>query len=284
MTALASLLAGLIDYAGLFPPAAIDMRTAVRNYTEYRNGPRAFALGRFIVDVSRLGEMEAVAGDAISRIRLSVLLSSASDLAPLLAAIDRGLPIESIEAKAHDPAAIERIASAIPSASEIYFEIPLPLTSPASLDAIAAAGARAKLRTGGITPEAFPGADAIIAMLQSLQRRNIAFKATAGLHHPVRSRHRLTYTPDSPSAVMHGFLNLLASIAILREDGSPADAHAALCEANPSAFRISADQFGWRDFDWSASQIHSMRRESFVSFGSCSFAEPMADLEAMGWL
>lgn len=284
MTALASLLAGLIDYAGLFPPAAVDMRTAVRNYTEYRNGPRAFALGRFIVDVSRLGEMEAVAGDALSRMRLSVLVPPTAEIAPLLAAIDRGLAIESVETNAHDPAAIERIASAIPSASEIYFEIPLPLASSASLDAIATTGARAKLRMGGVTPEAFPAAESVIAMLQALQQRNLPFKATAGLHHPVRSRHRLTYTADSPSCVMQGFLNLLTATAILREDGSPADAHAALCEANPRAFRISADQFGWRDFDWSASQIHSMRKESFVSFGSCSFAEPITDLEAMGWL
>lgn len=284
MTALSKLLAGLIDYAGLYPPSSVDMRTAVRNYAEYRNGPRAFALGRFIVDVSRLTQLEAIVGDAIHRMRLSVLLPSTAEIALLLEAIDRGIAVESIEIKSQDPAAIERIASALPSTAEIYFEIPLPLASSASLDAIAAAGARAKLRMGGVTPDAFPAADAILAMLQALQQRSLAFKATAGLHHPVRSRHRLTYSADSPSCAMHGFLNLLAATAILREDGSPADAHAALCEANPRAFRISADQFGWRDFDWSASQIHSMRKESFVSFGSCSFAEPITDLEAMGWL
>ena len=284
MTALSKLVAGLIDYAGLYPPAAVDMRTAVRNYTEYRDGPRAFALGRFIVDVSRLAELEAIAGDAIPRMRLSVLLPPSAELTPLLSAIDRGLAIESIEIKADDPAVIERTVSALPSVAEIYFEIPLPLASSASLDAVAATGVRAKLRMGGVTPDAFPAADSVIALLQELRQRNLAFKATAGLHHPVRSRHRLTYAADSPSAAMHGFLNLLAATAILREGGSGSDAHAALCEESPRAFRISADQFGWRNFDWSASQIHSMRKESFVSFGSCSFAEPITDLEAMRWL
>jgi hypothetical protein len=284
MSALDTLLAGLIDYAGLYPPAGLDMGTAVRNYLEYRSGAHASALGRFIVDVSRLDELETAAGDALGSMRRSVILPPAADVAPLLQAADRGLAIESVEVKAHDPAAIERIAAALPSSLEIYFEVPLPLATPASLDAIAAAGARAKLRMGGVTADAFPGADAVVAMLRALMERSLPFKATAGLHHPVRSRHRLTYAADSPSGTMHGFLNLLAAASILREGGSASDARTVLAEENPRAFRISEDHFDWRDFEWTAVQIHSIRRGFFISFGSCSFAEPMADLEALGWL
>ena len=56
------LLAGLIDYAGLFPPASLDMRSAVGNYLDYRRGSRAGVLGRFVVSLDRLGEMRSAAG------------------------------------------------------------------------------------------------------------------------------------------------------------------------------------------------------------------------------
>ena len=53
-----ALLAGLVDYAGLFPPASEDMRDALENYASYRASDDRSALGRFIVPVSRLKELE----------------------------------------------------------------------------------------------------------------------------------------------------------------------------------------------------------------------------------
>ena len=76
MTALESLLAGIIDYAGLYPPASLDMRTAVRNYLNYGHSQHASALGRFIVDINRLTELREVAGDSTRHLRLSVLASA----------------------------------------------------------------------------------------------------------------------------------------------------------------------------------------------------------------
>ena len=284
MNALDTLLAGLIDYAGLYPPAGLDMPTAVRNYLDYRNSEHASVLGRFIVDVSRLDLLRAAAGQSLGEMRLSVIVPPDADGTALLDAADRGFAIESIEVKMQDRSAMERISSALSKSAERYFEIPLVPDSCAALDAIAAVGARAKLRMGGITPDAFPATDAVVDTLQALAQRNIAFKATAGLHHPIRSRHRLTYAPDSISAVMHGFLNLFTAAAIVQSGGSAADARQALDEQSPSAFHISEDGFGWRDFAWSTEQIHSMRKRMFVSVGSCSFTEPIADLEAIGWL
>ncbi len=68
MTAIEAVLGGLIDYAGLYPPASLDMRAAVRNYLEYRDGPHAFALGRFIVDIARTDELREAAGSALTAI------------------------------------------------------------------------------------------------------------------------------------------------------------------------------------------------------------------------
>ena len=53
------LMNGLIDYAGLFPPAALDMATALRNYGAYRAGEYAWMLGRFVLPAARKGEVDA---------------------------------------------------------------------------------------------------------------------------------------------------------------------------------------------------------------------------------
>jgi len=56
-----TLLHGAIDYAGLFPPAALDLGAAVANYASYRSGTACWALGRLIVPAARLRELEAAA-------------------------------------------------------------------------------------------------------------------------------------------------------------------------------------------------------------------------------
>ncbi|MFP5234267.1 MAG: hypothetical protein ACLGSD_00070 [Acidobacteriota bacterium] len=283
MTSIESLLTGLIDYAGLYPPAGLDMRTAVRNYLDYRGSAHAQVLGRFIVDVSRFDDLREAAGEHLAAIPLSVI-APAGDFSAIERAREDGFNIECIETKSADTLSIARTQSALPPQVDCYCEIPFSPVTSAMLDALKTAGLRAKLRMGGVTPEAFPAAEPVVAILQELIARGIAFKATAGLHHPVRSQHKLTYAPDSACDLMHGFLNLLACVAILNRGGAAEDASRALREQDPQAFRISAEEFGWRDFDWSAGELNSMRRECFVSFGSCSFAEPIADLEAMGWL
>lgn len=284
MNAIQTLLAGLVDYAGIYPPASLDMRAAVRNYLNYCAGRHREILGRFIVDISRLEELRGAAGDALSEMRLSVIAPADGDWPAIGAARRNGFRIESIETIATDPAAIAHIRAALPGSVECYCEIPLAPLSTATLDLLKANGMRAKLRMGGVTPEAIPAAHAITPMLRALVARGIAFKATAGLHHPVRSHHKLTYASDSISGVMHGFLNLLAAAAILCQNHTADNAHCAIEEQAPSAFRISADRFGWHDFVWNAEQLHSIRKHCFVSFGSCSFVEPIADLEAFGWL
>lgn len=54
-----ALLTGLIDYAGLFPPAGLSMAQVVANYASYQRRPDHWALGRLVVPVARLAEFEA---------------------------------------------------------------------------------------------------------------------------------------------------------------------------------------------------------------------------------
>ena len=186
MSVIANLLDGLFDYAGLFPPASLDLPVVVRNYLCYRQGQHADALGRLIVDRNRAQELRAVAGERLREIQLSLVASSERDLDGLLYLLDAGLPIDAIEMKANAPSGIERIARRLPVGMTTYFEVPVEAGDAKILDAICATGARVKLRMGGLTTEAFPSPRAAAGMLLALADRHIVFKATAGLHHPLR--------------------------------------------------------------------------------------------------
>ena len=288
MSAIETLLAGLIDYAGLYPPAGLDMRAAVGNYLEYHSGKYGFALGRFIVDAARLEELRIAAGDAISEIRLSVIAPADERALEFESMIRGGLNIESLEIKCAEPLTIRRISEGIPIHVERYFEVPIQVGSSGALDAIASIGSRAKLRMGGIVPEAFPQPGEVVDWLELAADRRIAFKATAGLHHPIRARHHLTYSSDSPFATMHGFINFFSAAAFIpsgnRESGNRENASSVLKEESTDAFRISSDAIAWRGHQWTTDQVRTIREEFFTSYGSCSFVEPLQDLEALGWL
>jgi hypothetical protein len=278
-----TLLAGLIDYAGLYPPAGLDMRTAVRNYLAYQRSAHAAALGRFIVNLDRIHELRSAAGDDLRKMKLSVLVPTNADFDHVSALIGDGLPIESIEMKIQLISEIASLTGKLPSSLEIYFEIAMGSVEPEILGAIAAGGARVKLRMGGVTAEAFPSAAIVARVLRSLAGHGLSFKATAGLHHPIRSRHPFTYAPDSPAGWMHGFMNLLCAATLIHSGGDAAEAETLLEEQDPGAFRVTPRAISWRSHVWDADHLSRTRRK-LISFGSCSFEEPIRDLEALGWL
>jgi hypothetical protein len=63
VASLRALLAGVIDYAGLFPPAKLPLDQAIRNYARYRQQPESWMLGRFICPAARLGELASYPED-----------------------------------------------------------------------------------------------------------------------------------------------------------------------------------------------------------------------------
>ncbi|MGA8743050.1 MAG: hypothetical protein WB561_17820 [Terracidiphilus sp.] len=284
MTAIETLLAGLIDYAGLYPPAALDMRSAVSNYLTYRRGPHAFALGRFVVSLDRIPELRSAAGGSFSEMKLSVIVpaDTALDALPRVLGDDFGLA--ALEFKINRGAEIERINTRVPTHHDCYFEIPIGDHHEELLDAVAACGARAKLRMGGVIAEAFPTAKTTAMMLKALADRHLPFKATAGLHHPVRSRHPLTYESDAPSGMMHGFVNLTCAAALLYFGGTEVEALRTLEEEGPGAWRMEPDAIRCEAFRWTTDQISEARKKFMISFGSCSFTEPIRDLEVLEWL
>jgi hypothetical protein len=234
-----ALLSGLIDYAGLFPPAGLSMAEAVRNYARYRDGEHAWMLGKFVVPEARVHEVPA-------------------DFAKSVLGVD--------ELKADGD-----FESFKP---ETFIEI----SDVGLIPELAKHGLHAKIRTGGLTPDAIPHPDRVATFIRICAMHGVPFKATAGLHHPLRCMRALTYEPDSARATMHGFVNVFMAAAF------PHDAERVLVEDDPKAFRFEDDAAWWRDHAVTTEHLADVRREFAMSFGSCSFEEPIADLQELGWL
>jgi hypothetical protein len=170
----------------------------------------------------------------------------------------------------------------------VYAE--LPLGDPAAaldglLAAVRDAGARAKVRTGGVTASAFPDAADLVRFMDACRRAGVPFKATAGLHHPLRAEYRLTYEPDAPTGTMYGFLNVFLAAALLCAGASLPEAEAILTERDPAALRFDDGGVEWRGIRLTTDALRAAREAgAVVAFGSCSFREPVDDLRALGLL
>ena len=299
LNALHSLLSRLIEYAGLFPPAALEMLPAVTNYAAYSRSDFAWMLGRFIVPVSRLQEFQ----DALDRLpeaasvgthwELSMLLGpdAAADVTRILDVNARGrgdrgfhLSIESVEVRGETSEEVKRLAAIIPRQLATYFEIPLAGRERECVAAAADCGRRAKIRTGGETSGKFPHPMRVIEFIKLCADAKVPFKATAGLHHPLRSVHPLTYQPDSPSGWMHGFLNVFLAAAFLSAGMEPRVAAELMEEQSPDSIRWNSDEVTWRGHRLSQAEIADARQHFCISFGSCSFIEPIDDLRSLGLL
>ena len=240
MSARRAALGRLIDHAALFPPASLPMADAVAADREARAGRFAWMLDRFIVPASRLGELPEGFVP-----RLSVV-ADVDPLPPLPAAV------EFVET---------RTPLAAPEGVRVFTEIrpgdPLPEGD-------------AKIRCGG---ETFPSVEEVAAFVIACRVAGKAFKATAGLHHPIRTPRR------------HGFLNLLAAAVFsFAFDLDERDLEALLAEEDPSAFSLDDEAFVARGRSAGAGAIMAARQELFIAYGSCSISEPVEDLQELGVL
>ena len=292
---LRTLLGGIVDYAGLFPPAGLDMPAAVANYAAYRQGTDAWALGRFVLPAARLEafekafekekECEAAPRAGAEPWRLSALLGPdvAGDVERVRSFNGRNAGravIDALELTAHDLAALERAARSLPTGTEAYAELPVDADVRALVVAAGRTGLRAKVRTGGVTADAFPTSAQLARFIAACVEAGVPFKATAGLHHPLRAVYRFTYEPGSATGTMFGFLNVFLAAALLCAGGPVSDAQALLEETDASAFDITDDAIAWRGHRFDVARLAAARGLA-VSFGSCSFREPIEELRAI---
>jgi hypothetical protein len=279
------LLAGAIDYAGLFPPAALGMEEAVRNYAAYLRGDDAWALGRFVVPVARLEELiqrrETMDDDTPWRLSALAGASPVEDAARILEFNDAhaaAASIEAIEARATTPEDVAALQPLARVASELYVEIPPDERVHALVRAVRSIGARAKIRTGGTTEAAFPDAASVLRFLIACRDAGVAFKATAGLHHAVRGSYPLTYASDAALGTMYGYLNVLLAAILLWGGGDEREARALLEEREASAIRVQPDGITWRGLTFPNASVRTGRSAFASGFGSCSFEEPLEEI------
>jgi hypothetical protein len=288
------MLRGIVDYAGLFPPASLDMSSAASEYAEHRAGPDAWVLGRFVLPAARLDEFESAAHRILPRDgarswALSALLGS--DLQEDISRIERfnerhsdarsgAVIVDTVELKTHTPRDVAHASELLDRRFDTFMEIPPDHTVGDLVDTIARTTAKAKIRTGGVTAEAFPSSAQVTRFLAACTAKGVSFKATAGLHHPWRAEYPLTYAPDAPRGAMFGFLNVLVAVAVLRSGLGEELATRALEEREHQATTFGADEIRWRGHVLSLRALEGAR-ESLVAFGSCSFREPVTDLRAM---
>lgn len=282
--------AGIVDYAGLFPPAALSMAAVVSEYDRERRGRDRWMLGRFVVAASRLEEMgtaleaEGIAVEVHDPWRLSAVMGvHVPDELSRINAFraqweSRGVMVDALEFRVSSVGQILTVAEQIPAAYQRFFEVPSEGPYGQLLGAIGRVGAFAKIRTGGTTPELFPSAENLTAFLISATSHHVPFKATAGLHHPYRGPYRLTYLPDAETYEMYGFVNVLIATALLLRDGDGELAQAVLEESDASAFDRDDDAIMWQGHRFAWDELASARARAFTSFGSCSFREPVDEL------
>jgi hypothetical protein len=239
-------LAGLIDHAALFPPASMTLEDALEADAEARADEHGWVVGRFVVPAARLGELP----DGMPP--LSVVLRGLDDAA-LVSGV-AGVEAVELVLSAARPGSADLVAAhraLRPLGVEAYFELVLDESwrdsVPAAIGAITAVGGRVKLRCGGA---AVPSVEQVALVIACCREAGVPFKATAGLHHPIRR------------AGEHGFLNLLAAATAPR-----GRLEAVLAEEDASAL-----------------ELDPAAREVFTSFGSCSWREPIDGLRELGLL
>jgi len=292
-----ALLTGAIDYAGLFPPATLDMRDAVARYADYRGTAEAWALGRFVLPLSRVDELAAAQraiGAHGQTWRLSVLLgenaaADATRIRAFNAAHAGSALIDCAEARIGGSAstcrkAIADLVDSMPPSLRLFVEIPSSDDPSLFIAPIAAANACAKIRTGGVSDDAFPDAMRLARFLTCCAEHDVRFKATAGLHHPWRGRYALTYEKSSPTTMMFGFLNLFVAAALARRGAAVDDLLPILQAEQGSEFRFGDDDVRWHDTRVSRQELLESHATFALSFGSCSFEEPVYDLRRLALL
>lgn len=279
------LLRGLLDDASLFPPGNLPMPVAVAAHVSHRGAWYSDLTGPFVCPETRIAELgRAMTAAGLPWIDVSLVVTGGAQAVPAAmdsVAADARLRLRAVEVPAAKDrelaSAIADVAAALDrvplAAATGYIEYPLAaLADPAAARALLHIadqhGYRPKLRTGGLTPDAFPAEEALAGCLAGIAGRRIRFKCTAGLHHAVRC------TDTDAALEQHGFLNILLAVGAAAADASPGHIAAILAQRERSAIAAAVralDEPAVAEIRW-----------LFTSFGTCSTKEPITELVAMG--
>lgn len=309
-----SLLDGIIDYAGLFPPAQLPMDEAFARFVDHRSSNDGWMLARFVCPAARLEELEPLVMEADASqlpMAISVLGRGGNTLEDFLESVDQDeKKMAAFSANLADRVVVDAFEIRLPEAGGAavavnqawgrvtkngarsltpYFEVsllgewrprlPAAVAAVRDTDRKAGDGNRVglKIRCGGPEAAAIPEIEAVAAAIATCRATDVPLKATQGLHHPFRH-----HDPELDTWV-HGFVNLFtASVLAHLHDLPVKQLIEIVAEVDSGAFRLGPDGLGWRHLEASADDVARARRSVLTSFGSCSFSEPRDDLRGLG--
>jgi len=308
-----ALFEGIIDYAGLFPPAALAMEEAFSRYLFHRQSDDSWMLARFVCPAGRLAELEELLTDSAageSKVEIAVLGRGGATLDEFVKATEEDAAlIRAFLVRQEGRATTDVFEVRLPGAGGAavavekawrsltnngstsmtpYFEVSLlgdwrprlPAAAAAIRDATRIAGGDhrlgLKIRCGGLEAAAIPEPMAVAAAIATCRATGVPLKATQGLHHPFR------HSDETLGAVVHGFLNLFtASVMAHAHDLPVRRLTEIIADTDPQSFVVEADRLAWRDLEASAAEVAAARSGVLTTFGSCSFTEPRDDLQAL---
>lgn len=286
----------------MFPPCSLALEPALQNHAKYVRSPEVWMLNGFVLSVEQFGAARQFLSefDPLHSLRVAALGPKTANADAFLDAVyEADAAIRSFARYDVDLIVISHLEMFLPpdadsaclkEAKAIVGELPVFWEAPSeraeqtiallsahnSDEEVATFGY--KLRTGGVTADAFPISAQIARALVKPATHQLPIKFTAGLHHPIRQFR------DEVKTKMHGFLNVLGAAVLAAEHQWDADQAVVMLEdEDPGSLSFTDDFFAWRDWKIDTERLQYRRR--FVrSFGSCSFDEPLEDLRALGFL
>jgi hypothetical protein len=299
---LRALLNQAIDYAGMFPPCKLALEPALQNHAKYARSPEAWMLNGFVLPVEQFDAARQLLSnfDPLHPLRVAALGPKTADADAFLDALEHAasairslsryevnlLSVSHIEMFLPDDvdSTFLKEAGAIVGHVLVFLEAPperaeqtIRLLADHNFDEEVATFGY-KLRTGGVTADAFPTSVQIAHALVTGGTDQLPIKLTAGLHHPIRQFR------DEVKTKMHGFINVLGAAVLAMEHQWDANQAVMMLEdEDPRSFSFTDDFFAWRNWQIEIECLQ-YRRKFVRSFGSCSFDEPRDDLRVLGFL
>jgi hypothetical protein len=299
---LRALLAHSIDYAGMFPPCSLELEPALGKQAQYVRLNDSWMLGAFILPVGQFDAAKQILSqfDPQHPLRVSALGPKTENAAAFRDALEKtDAIIRPFTVHNVDLVSVVQLEMFLPHDVELAFlkearsvignlpafwEAP-PERAEQTIALLADLNSDVdkptfgfKLRTGGVTADAFPTSQQIAKALVTPATHQVPIKFTAGLHHPIR------HYRDEVHTKMHGFLNVLGAAVLAAEHKWDAHQTAAMLEdENADSFSFDDEFFAWREWKIDIKPLKN-RRKFVTSFGSCSFDEPREDLRALNFL
>ena len=299
---LRALLAQSIDYAGMFPPCNLGLEAAIKNHADYVRSDDVWMLNAFVLPVGQFDAAKQLFAqfDPQHPLRVSALGPKTENAVAFREALAKtAAAIRSLSAHNVDLVSVNQLEMFLPQdvgisqlrevrsitdTLSVCWEAPadraehtVSLLAEHNSEADAPAFGY-KLRTGGLTADAFPTSAQIAKALVVPATHQVPIKFTAGLHHPIRQFR------DEVKTKMHGFLNVFGAAVLAAEHKWDEKQTAAMLEdENAKSFLFDNEFFAWREWKIDIKRLKD-RRKFVTSFGSCSFDEPREDLRALNLL